>query len=119
MQTITVKKFEEKLLRRRREILPVLKHLEEESEEITGNRHFDWLDQARDESEALLVDRLTALYRSELESIETALGRIRIGSFGTCRACHQPIEPVRLERFPQAEFCAGCKEMREVFERAS
>lgn len=119
MHTIAVEKFEEKLLRRRHEILPVLKHLEEESAEVTGHRHFDWLDQARDESEALLVDRLTALYQRELESIETALSRIRTGTFGACRACHQPIEPARLERFPQAEFCAGCKEMREVFELAS
>ncbi|HEY1268160.1 MAG TPA: TraR/DksA C4-type zinc finger protein [Candidatus Binatia bacterium] len=60
--------------------------------------------------EAFLTDRLAAVYERELGDIETALDRIRTGTFGYCRACHQSIEPSRLERFPRAEFCQRCKE---------
>ncbi len=118
MNNIAVKKIEEKLLRRRHEILPVLKNLEQESSAPAGNRRRHSIDEAREESEALLVGRLANLYEHELESIDTALGRIRTGTFGFCRACHQAIEPARLDRFPQAEFCAGCKQMRERFGRS-
>ncbi|HEY1268413.1 MAG TPA: TraR/DksA C4-type zinc finger protein [Candidatus Binatia bacterium] len=61
-------------------------------------------------AEVFLTDRLAAVYERELGDIETALDRIRTGTFGYCRACHQAIEPPRLERFPRAEFCQRCKE---------
>jgi DnaK suppressor protein len=109
MDTIAIKTCEEKLLRRKHEILPVLKHLEEENESDKSN--FDWLDQARDQSEADLANRLAACFERELRGIEIALSRIRTGSFGICRACHQPIERARLGRFPQAEFCLRCKDV--------
>ncbi|HEY3304072.1 MAG TPA: TraR/DksA C4-type zinc finger protein [Candidatus Binatia bacterium] len=107
MDTVAVKTCEEKLLKRKHEILPFLRHLEEESESAKSD--FDWLDQARAQSEAHLVNRLAACFERELQGIEIALRRIRSGSFGSCRACHQPIERARLDRFPQAEFCSRCK----------
>jgi len=108
MDTVAVKTCEQKLLKRKHELLPVLKHLEEESE--SNKSDFDWLDQARDQGEAHLVNRLAACFQLELQGIEIALRRIRTGSFGVCRACHQPIERARLDRFPQAEFCLRCKD---------
>lgn len=62
MDTIQVKKYQEKLLKRRKEILRALNRLEEENRKITGQRHFDWLDQAWDENEARLLDQLSAGY---------------------------------------------------------
>jgi RNA polymerase-binding transcription factor DksA len=100
--------FEQKLLRRKNEILPMLKHFEEESENVTRSSDLDWHDQAQNPSEAHLVGRLASCFQRELQGIEIALGRIRMGSFGICRACHQHIEPSRLERFTQAEFCSRC-----------
>jgi RNA polymerase-binding transcription factor DksA len=117
--TIAIRKHEERLLRRKQEIAAVLYHLRQESAEVTGTRHFDWVDQAWDDSAARTVDRLTELYRSELASVEKALHRIRSGTFGSCLACHQPIEPARLDLFPQTEFCRECREFRESFEAAA
>jgi RNA polymerase-binding transcription factor DksA len=108
MDTVAIKTCEEKLLRRKHEILPVLKHLEEESG--SDKSSFGWLDQASDQSEANLVNRLAACFERELQGIEIALSRIRIGCFGKCRACHQPIERARLDRYPQAEFCLRCRD---------
>jgi len=119
MDTIRVKKFQERLLKRRKEILGTLNHLREENRTMTGQRHFDWLDQAWDENEARLLDRLSEGYLRELGRIDMALGRILSGTYGLCLACQQPIEKARLDTFPETEFCLGCQEMREKFEKAA
>jgi RNA polymerase-binding transcription factor DksA len=62
-------------------------------------------------STASVTSRLAAVYERELNDIDTVLSRIRSGTFGYCRACHQSIEPSRLERFPRAEFCLRCKDV--------
>ena len=117
MDTIKIRTYQEKLLRRRRQILSTVKHLDEETNEFTGQRHFDWLDQAWDESEIRLLNRLSDTYLDELGKIETALGKVLSGTYGLCLACHQPIEKRRLDIFPETEFCLGCQDMRERFER--
>lgn len=119
MDTIRVKRFQERLLKRRKEILRALNRLEEENRKITGQRHFDWLDQAWDENEARLLDQLSAGYLRELGRIDIALGRILSGTYGLCLACHQLIEKARLDTFPETESCLGCQEMRERFEKAA
>jgi RNA polymerase-binding transcription factor DksA len=119
MDAVNIGRCLENLLRRRQEIVVVLEHLERQSEDVIGKPHFDWLDRAWDENAARTVDRLMDLYRSELASIERALGRVRSATFGSCLACHQPIEPSRLDVFPQTEFCRECREFREIFEAAS
>ena len=119
MDTIQLKKFQERLLKRRQQIMGTLNHLAEKAQEVTGQRHFDWLDQARDENEMRLLGRLNDGYLLEVEKIQMALERITSGIYGLCLACHQPIENTRLEIFPEAEFCMGCKEMRERFEKAA
>ena len=119
MDTILVKKFQERLLKRRKQIVRTLNHLGEENRAMTGQRHFDWLDQAWDENEIRLLDRLSGDYLRELGRIEMALGRILSGTYGLCLACHEPIEKRRLDTFPETEFCLGCQEMREKFEKAA
>lgn len=107
MNAIVLKRYEQTFLKRRHEILPVLQHL---SAECRG-ASTDELDSDNNCSEAFLTGRLAAVYERELSDIETALDRIRTGTFGYCFACHQTIEPTRLERFPRAEFCQRCKAM--------
>ena len=103
--TPIVKRCEENLRRRRHEILPVLQHLSAESRDA-GGRAPSLPDDA-----ASVTSRLVAVYERELNDIDTVLSRIRSGTFGYCRACHQAIEPSRLERFPRAEFCLRCKDV--------
>jgi RNA polymerase-binding transcription factor DksA len=106
--TPVVKRCEENLRKRRHEILPVLQHLAAESRSAT-ERPASRPDDAAIASS--VTSRLAAVYERELNDIDTALYRIRAGTFGCCRACHQAIEPSRLERFPRAEFCLRCKDV--------
>lgn len=117
MDTIKLRSYHEKLQKRKAEILGTVKRLEEENHEIIGQRHFDWLDQAQDENEIRLLDRLSDSYLKEMGRIELALGRMLAGTYGLCLACHQPIEKGRLETFPETEFCLECQDLRERFER--
>ncbi|MGC2198398.1 MAG: TraR/DksA family transcriptional regulator [Terriglobales bacterium] len=49
-----------------------------------------------------------------LRAVESALGRIRDGSFGQCVSCGNEVGGVRLEAVPWAPYCIQCQ---EAFER--
>jgi len=117
MDTIQIRKYQQKLLRRREQILTTVSRLGEESLQLAGQRHLDWLDQAGEENEIRLLDRLNDVYLREITRIDWALGRILAGTYGLCLACHEPIEKARLDTFPETEFCVGCQDMRERVER--
>ena len=105
--TPVVKRCEENLRKRRHEILPVLKYLSAVIGGCDGQPAPRPDDAAN--TAAAVTSRIAAVFERELNDIDTALHRIRAGTFGYCRACHQAIEPFRLERFPRAEFCLRCK----------
>lgn len=46
--------------------------------------------------------------RDDMTSVDAALERIRIGTFGACTRCGSPIGVDRLRARPTAELCIGC-----------
>ncbi len=62
----------------------------------------------REKAQALL----TAMQK-RLEDIEAALEAIAKGTYGICERCGKPIDPARLEAFPEARLCLSCKEELE------
>ncbi len=46
--------------------------------------------------------------RSELRSIDDALGRFEQGSYGRCAECVQPISRDRLDALPTTTTCVSC-----------
>lgn len=48
-----------------------------------------------------------------LTQSEHALERIVDGSYGECESCGEAIDPRRLEAFPRATRCVGCKQRSE------
>ena len=51
--------------------------------------------------------------RQLLQMVETALQRIREGSFGECVSCGSEINPKRLEAVPWTRYCIECQEKLE------
>src|ERR1051326_2821150 len=51
--------------------------------------------------------------RQLLQMVETALQRIREGSFGECVSCGNEINPKRLEAVPGTRYCIECQEKLE------
>ena len=48
-----------------------------------------------------------------LNMVESALQRIREGSFGECVSCGNEINPKRLEAVPWTRYCIACQEKKE------
>jgi len=59
--------------------------------------------------------------RQLLQMVETALVRLREGSFGECISCGKEINPKRLEAVPWTRHCIECQEKLEkgILEEAS
>jgi DnaK suppressor protein len=51
--------------------------------------------------------------RQVLNMVETALQRIREGSFGECVNCGNEINAKRLEAVPWTRYCIACQEKKE------
>jgi len=51
--------------------------------------------------------------RQLLNMVETALRRIREGSFGECVSCGNEINAKRLEAVPWTRYCIECQEKKE------
>ena len=51
--------------------------------------------------------------RLHIAEIDLALERLRIGDYGDCFECGEPINPRRLEADPGATLCISCAEARE------
>jgi DnaK suppressor protein len=51
--------------------------------------------------------------RQLLQMVETALRRIREGTFGECGSCGNEINPKRLEAVPWTRYCIECQEKLE------
>ncbi len=57
------------------------------------------------ERAVVLEDRL----KSDLKEIESALKKIKKGTYGLCERCGKPIDAGRLEVKPQAVYCLKCE----------
>ena len=99
------------LNKRREQVATTLQHIEKERNEVEENT--DWIDRATYESRIALLDRLSEWYIDEIEAIDNALDRLNKDTYGSCLACHSPIEALRLDYVPEAAFCSACQETRD------
>ncbi|MBC7465963.1 MAG: TraR/DksA family transcriptional regulator [Bdellovibrio sp.] len=106
-----IKDCRDKLLKSKMDLLNRVKEAREKLD--LGEKGGDEADQTMRllaEQEMLnLNDRL----RSQLYEIESALGRIDNGSFGTCEETEEPIEVERLRAIPWTRLSIEGAEMRE------
>lgn len=117
MEAITVDTNTDRLAKRRDQLATTLRHLDNEQKEVAQN--IDWIDQAAYESRVALVDGLSHWYRAEMKQINRALERIKKHEYGTCAACHDPVDPKRLGIVPEAEYCVACENFREGLEQSA
>ncbi len=60
-----------------------------------------------------VLTRRLATERTLLQNVESALNRIREGSFGRCVSCAKEISAKRLEAVPWVRYCIHCQEKLE------
>ncbi|MFP3900454.1 MAG: TraR/DksA family transcriptional regulator, partial [Acidimicrobiia bacterium] len=90
--------------------------LQAEADSLTEDREPGdvQFDEESGEGDTLAVERerdlaLSAQARAAIEQIDTAIRKIRDGTYGLCEACGSPIPKERLKALPHAALCVKCK----------
>lgn len=120
MKKVDLKKYEQLLLARRKEILENIEDLREDSastiKESTGElSHYTYhmadlgTDAQEREKKFMLAHKSGRL----IYHIDEALRRIKEGSYGKCHMCGKEIGKARLQAVPHARFCIECKSKEE------
>lgn len=120
MAKIDLKKYEELLIAKRKEILSEMGIMESQVgttiKDSTGDLSsysYHMADQGTDSMERELAFMLASKSGRLLYHIDEALRRIQDGSYGLCLLCKKPISNARLEAVPHARLCIDCKSAEE------
>ena len=104
-----IKALRDVLLKRRealrRALAGDLSLLKELSDQSSG----DMVDLALDSAHNEISSQLAEVESRELAHVETALERIREGTYGACESCNEAIPLARLQALPYATSCIDCQ----------
>lgn len=70
----------------------------------------DFAEQAAQRENDEVLGSLYLGIQTELREVDQALERIKIGRYGICDSCGQPIETARLTSLPHVRRCGLCAE---------
>lgn len=105
--------YQNKLLDRR---VQIEKNLRGTTLELEGMRELELNDEgdyAAASAETIVDSAILVQQRKELNEIELALDKIKVGAFGICEMCEEPIARERLDVKNFARFCITCREINE------
>jgi DnaK suppressor protein len=77
----------------------------------------DEIDLATGEISRELDARISMRQHKQLKEIEDALERLKLGEYGNCEDCGEPIPEQRLRLFPAARLCVRCQEEFDQYEK--
>jgi len=113
LTTVELEEFQNKLLDRRVQIDKNLRGTMLELNEMRDLELNDEGDYAAASAETIVDSAILVQQRKELNEIELALDKIKLGTFGVCEMCEEPIGKARLEVKNFARFCITCREINE------
>ena len=120
MGKIDLKKYEELLLAKRKEILSEMGIMESQVgttiKDSTGDLSsysYHMADQGTDSMEREMAFMLASKSGRLLYHLDEALRRIHDGTYGQCLLCKKSISNARLEAVPHARLCIDCKSAEE------
>lgn len=111
-----------KLLIHKRE--DIIKEAREEIKKFQSGEKKQLVEAVMDEGDMSVVDlaedislRQLSAHRETLIKIDTALIKLREGTYGICEECGDEINEKRLNILPFAIYCVDCQEKREIIEK--
>ena len=113
--------FKKLLIARKEEIDDEIKHISSEtlkqsqkdaSGDISGYS-FHMADVATDNYDREFSLGLASSERNVLLDIDSAINKIKDGTFGLCEECDKAISKIRLRAVPYARLCIKCQETKE------
>jgi DnaK suppressor protein len=108
-----VAKMREVLVRRRDALRKALAGDISGLRKVEGQSGGDIVDAALDSAQDEITSQLAEVESRELASIESALERMRDGTYGKCEACGAVIPLARLQALPYAVLCIQCQQEAE------
>jgi DnaK suppressor protein len=116
MKENTLKNLEALLLKRRREMLQQVAHLDFEREELEQHS-IEPIDSAQIENLAQLIRKLDDRGKEEIGEIELALTKMSSDRYGVCELCGKSIPIKRLKVLPATRLCRNCAQKYENLQR--
>lgn len=104
---IKLKEFHETFMKRREELLSMPP---KESIELVGGDEVDYVQNNIIQD---MLERLSLRDKQALIKINTAIAKIKAGTFGFCDECGELISEKRLLAVPDCGTCIGCAEQQE------
>jgi DnaK suppressor protein len=108
-----VAKMREVLMKRRTALRKALAGDISGLSKVEGQSGGDVVDAALDSAQDEITSQLAEVESRELASIESALERMREGTYGKCEACGGAIPLARLQALPYAVLCIHCQQEAE------
>ncbi len=93
----------DQLVTDRDELARQLGELSSDGAAIDADENF--ADSAQVAAEHVENRTLAAQLQDQLDDVESALGRLDAGTYGTCEVCEKPVTAARLEAMPSTRFC--------------
>ena len=105
--------YKKKLQTRREELIKTIARTEEEGRTADDDPTVDLADKAANSYTKEFLFGQTNVDRSLLALVDSALARIKSGTYGSCTECEEELQQKRLEALPWARHCVVCAEKHE------
>jgi len=105
--------FKKRLEERQRELRQNVTRNEQDGRAADMDTAQDIADRASSSYTKEFLFHQSSNERQTLQMVESALSRIREGTFGECINCGNEINPKRLEAVPWTRYCIECQEKLE------
>ena len=113
MDQKTKRAFQEKLIRKKDEILSAHAKTRRHGQEADPEGAQDVADMAQSSSAKEFLFSLSSAEGKLLQLVDEALERLRGKRFGVCVTCEDEMNLKRLQAVPWAKHCLRCQEMHE------
>lgn len=105
--------YKKRLIQKQEELLRLVSKSEQDGREADEEVTQDIADKAANSYTKEFLFHQSDDNRRILQLVNEALARLKTGDYGECVACHEEVEPKRLEAVPWARHCIDCQEKQE------
>ncbi len=109
-----IDEFHQILLQRQEALIAMINDSRSSIDSLKNQEVKDDYDYAEIVSDSFTEGVLANQQMTELKEIESALSRIKVGTYGICEMCDEPIAVPRLKAKPFARFCTSCRAIYEA-----
>ena len=113
MEKKKIEIFKKRLEDRQRELRHIMNRTAQDGRDADLESAQDIADRAANSYNKEFLFSQSNNERQLLQMVDSALTRIREGSFGQCISCGEEINPKRLEAVPWTRHCIECQEKLE------